>query len=420
MSLRSKSLALACAFLAATAAAAWAQPMKFDFGSGKVAPGFTQILPATVFTAERGYGFDLGSKVVAVDRGGDDALRGDFCTGDGPFFFSVVLPEGNYNVTVTLGDAAGETTSTLKAESRRLMLEKVRTAAGKFETRTFTVNIRRPAIASGGRVRLKEREKDYLHWDDKLTIEFNGARPCVAALEITPAPGAATVWLLGDSTVTDQPHEPWNSWGQMITRFFGPGVALANHAESGESWKSSLGAGRVDKVWSAIKAGDYVFAQFGHNDMKDRAPDALATYEGNVERFVDEARKRGATPVLVTSMERKAGVERDTLGDYPKVVREVAARKGIALIDLHATSKVLYRALGADLGRAFQDGTHHNAYGSYELARCIVEGIKAKRLGLAKFLVTDLPPFDPAHPDPVGAFSVPPSPQSSAAKPDGN
>ena len=417
MSLQSKSLALVCALFAATAGA---QPLKFDFGSGKVAPGFTQILPAAVFTPERGYGFDLGSKVVAVDRGGDDALRGDFCTSDQPFFFSAVLPEGNYKVTVTLGDAAGESANTVKAESRRLMLEKVQTAAGKFETRTFTVNIRRPAIGSAGRVRLKEREKDYLHWDDKLTIEFNGARPCVAALEIAPAPDAITVFLLGDSTVTDQPHEPWSSWGQMLTRFFGPGVAVANYAESGESWKSSLGAGRVDKVWSAVKAGDYVFAQFGHNDMKDRAPDALAMYQQNVERFVDEALKRGATPVLVTSMERKAGVERDTLGDYPKVVREVAARKGVALIDLHATSKVFYRALGADLGRAFQDGTHHNAYGSYELARCLVEGIKANRLGLAKFLVTDLPPFDPAHPDPVGTFSVPASPQSSAAKPDGN
>ena len=417
MSLQSKTLALACAVLAATPA--WAQT-KFDFGSGKVAPGFTQVLPDMVFTPERGYGFDPGAKVVAVDRGGDDALRGDFCTGGQPFFFSVVLPEGNYNVAVTLGDAAGESTTTVKAESRRLMLENVRTAAGKFETRTFTVNIRTPAILSGGRVRLKERERDYLHWDDRLTIEFNGARPCVAALEITPAPDAATVWLLGDSTVTDQPHEPWNSWGQMLTRFLGPGVAVANHAESGESWKSSLGAGRVDKVWSAIKPGDYVFAQFGHNDMKDRAPDALATYEKNVDRFADEARKRGATPVLVTSMERKGGVERDTLGEYPRVVREAAARKGVALIDLHAMSRVLYRALGADIGRAFQDGTHHNAYGSYELARCIVGGIRANRLGLAKFLVSDLPPFDPAHPDAVEKFSVPASPPHAAPKPDGN
>jgi hypothetical protein len=46
------------------------------------------------------------------------------------------------------------------------------------------------------------------------------------------------------------------------------------------------------------------------------------------------------------------------------------------------------------------DGTHHNEYGSYELAKCIVEGIKSSKLGITKFLVKDVPPFDPAHPDP--------------------
>ena len=39
-------------------------------------------------------------------------------------------------------------------------------------------------------------------------------------------------------------------------------------------------------------------------------------------------------------------------------------------------SKVLYAALGDDLDKAFQDGTHHNAYGSYQLAKCVVQGIR--------------------------------------------
>ena len=83
-------------------------------------------------------------------------------------------------------------------------------------------------------------------------------------------------------------------------------------------------------------------------------------------------------------------------------------------------SKVLYKALGANLGQAFQDGTHHNNYGSYGLAKCIVEGIKANKLGLVKFLVEDAPPFDPAHPDAVESFGVPASPMESDTKPDGN
>jgi hypothetical protein len=88
----------------------------------------------------------------------------------------------------------------------------------------------------------------------------------------------------------------------------------------------------------------------------------------------------------------------------------------VPLIDLHAMSRVLYRALGEQLDQAFKDGTHHNNYGSYELARCVVEGIKANRLGLAKSIVDDVLPFDPAHPDPITKFAVPPSPSLASEK----
>ena len=413
--------AAALLFVAVPAGAAPAQAgFKCCFGPGKPVPGYIQVLPDTAFTKARGYGFEPGPAIQGGDRGGDDPLRGHFCTSDRPFLFSVALPEGNYNVTVTLGDQAGPSTNTVKAESRRLMLERVITSPGQFERRTFTVNIRTPQIPGGTAVRLKEREKEVLHWDDKLTLEFNGSRPALCALEITPATNAITVFLLGDSTVTDQPREPWNSWGQMLTRFFQPGIAVANHAESGESLKSSLGAHRVQKVLTTIKPGDYLLIQYGHNDQKDRATNALATYKTNLTKLVADTRARGATPVLITSMERRSGLDNDTLGDYPATVRQVAKEQNAPLIELHDMSRAFYRALGPDLKRAFQDGTHHNACGSYELARCVVEGIRLNKLGLAPFLLEDVPPFDPNHPDPVGSFNVPPSPRSSTDKPDGS
>src|SRR5205823_3705770 len=105
------------------------------------------------------------------------------------------------------------------------------------------------------------------------------------------------------------------------------------------------------------------------------------------------------------------------------------------LIDLNAMSKVLYEALGPEASKkAFvhypagslpgqekelKDDTHFNAYGAYELARCIVEGIKANRLGIARFLVDDVPAFDPAHPDPVARWSLPASPASTLTAPEG-
>src|SRR5690349_3334345 len=90
-------LAFACLLCAAANVRAQV-PLKFDFGPGKVREGYKQVLPTTLYTKELGYGFEPGAQVTCVDHGGD-ALRGDSCTSSAPFYFSVALPEGNYDVT---------------------------------------------------------------------------------------------------------------------------------------------------------------------------------------------------------------------------------------------------------------------------------------------------------------------------------
>lgn len=407
-----------------------AQSLKFDFGPGKVAPGYTQVLETTTYSKEVGYGFEPDSRVSCVNRGGSDALRADLCRSDQPFFFSVALPEGNYNVSITFGDQIAETTTTVKAELRRLMIEEVHTPPGKFTTRTFTVNVRVPQISTGGEVKLKDREKtsELWAWDEKLTLEFNNRQPAVCAITITKVQ-VPTLYLLGDSTVSDQALEPFNSWGQMLTRFFKPGIAVANHAESGESLRSSLGAKRLDKVLSLIKPGDYLFIQFGHNDEKEKGEGvgAFTTYKASLKHFVAEARRRGGVPVLITPVQRRTfdaqGKISNSHGDYPEAVRQAAQEEKAPLIDLHAMSTALYEAWGPESSKrsfAPNDGTHHNNYGSYELARCIVEGIKANNLGLARYLVKDLATFDPRRPDPIDSFKVPASPVSTKIKPPGS
>jgi lysophospholipase L1-like esterase len=406
---------------------------KFDFGSGKAAAGYVPVLPTTLYTPERGYGFEPGAELRAVDRGGPDALRGSFLTADRPFFFSAAVPEGNYRVTVTLGDRGGDSVTTVKAELRRLMLEEVRTAAGKFATRTFIVNVRTPQIAGGGQVRLKSREtsSEAWAWDERLTLEFNNTRPCVCAVEIARAGDLPTVFLLGDSTVADQPAEPFNSWGQMLPRFLKPDIAVANHAESGESLESSLGAGRMDKVYSLLKPGDHLLLQYGHNDMKSSRPDALDRYKIALRQVTEETRGRGGVPVFITSMHRhtfEGNTVTNSLRDYPDAVRQVGRENRVPVIDLHAMSKVLYEALGpqgswaafARIGPDKYDGTHHGSYGSYELAKCVVLGIRQNKLGLAKHIVDDFPAFDPRHPDPVASFRVPVSPLLTGEKPLGS
>jgi hypothetical protein len=175
---------------------------KFDFGSGKVAKGYTKVLPGDVYSAANGYGFDFDSKVIAIDRGGKDLLKDDLVKSDLPFYFSVAVPEGNYKITVTMGDAKEASLSTIKAESRRLMLENVKTDAGKYVTKTFIVNVKNRNITGGQVVGLKPRELTKLDWDDKLTLEFD-LNTRLNALEITRVEDQVTVFLAGNSTVVN-------------------------------------------------------------------------------------------------------------------------------------------------------------------------------------------------------------------------
>ena len=422
---------------------------KFDLVPGRSLPGYLPVLPSTVYTPQLGYGFDFGSKVI----------------GSVPFYFSVKLPEGNYNVTVTLGDKKEASVTTIKAECRRLMVEKCTTAPGKFTTLTFTVHVRDSIIhepvapyhdsahagpspvgrtfSPGTPVRLKGREYAFLHWDDKLTLEFSNAAPKVCAIEIEPAGAVPTVFLAGNSTVVDQAEEPWAAWGQMIPVFFQPAkVAIANYAESGETLKAFAGEKRLAKVWSMARPGDYLFIEFAHNDQKAGSShlDPFTTYKEELSLYIGEARSRGLIPVLVTSMHRRNfdadGHVVNTLGDYPAAMRQTAKELNVAVIDLNSMSKQLYEAWGPERSvhafvhypahtfpgqeQELKDDTHFNSYGAYELAKCIVKGIRDSIPGLAKYLSAGLPAFDPARPDPMESWALPMSSKITVIKPDGN
>ncbi|MGA2889187.1 MAG: rhamnogalacturonan acetylesterase [Terracidiphilus sp.] len=370
-----------------------------------------------------------GSTTPGFDLNTVPEVRADSCSSDRPFFFSIAVPEGNYRVTVVLGGDEAATT-TVWAEARRLILEKIPTKPHGSVTRTFDVNVRVPEIADdpADKVKLKPREISNLDWDRKLTLEFNGDHPSIRAIRIKPI-HETTVYLAGDSTVVDQDVEPWAAWGQMLPRFFCPGVVISNHAESGETIKSFVGEQRSAKVLSVIQPGDYLFVQFGHNDQKPNAV-SLDEYRKLLVDYIEKTRAKEAIPVLVTSMNRrtfdKAGKITNSLAGYPDAVREIAAAQHVALIDLNAMSKTLFEAMGPEGAmkafmhypanafpnqtEAISDDTHFNKYGAYELARCVVQGIREARLPIAKYLSRDAHAFDPAKPDPVDFFNLPATP----------
>lgn len=410
--------------------------LKFSFGPNPV-PSYTQVKSDDVYNVNRGHGFDLGSKVTFVDRAGEGFVTGE---NNRPFFFSSKLDPGVYRVTIALGDTAAESIATVKSETRRLMLEAVRVPAGQTKKFTFLVHIRVPHIPGGEMVRLKAREKEpilyvqwdekdestrlpflELDWDEKLTLAFSDAHSALCALEIANVENPVTVYLIGDSTVTDQMMEPWGAWGQQLPRWFKPPVVIANYAESGETTASFIGELRWKKLLSEIHAGDYVLMQFGINDQ--RMP--VAQFKNYFFQFIKETREHGATPVLVSSQNLRRlspeGKGVQTLGAFPAAMRDAAKETNTAFIDLNAMSAALYEALGTEkLPRAFVDGTHQNMYGAYELAKCVVSGILAARLPFATGnLAEDWQPFDPAHPDALENFKLPPDPQLDPARPGG-
>jgi lysophospholipase L1-like esterase len=406
-------------------------PVTYTCGLPK--PGEISLAPsAQLFDPTAG--FDLHTAAT---------IANGVCSSDKPFFFSFAVPEGNYRVTLDLGGAHASVI-TVRAEARRLMLEKIPVAAGRTVTKSIDINVRIPEFknpdGSPSRVRLKDREIGNLNWDQKLTLEFNGVNPAFHSLTIEPLTGAKAepvVYLAGDSTMVDQDTNPWASWGQQLPRFFLPGIIIANEAESGEDASSFTGELRFAKVMSLIKPGDYFFMQFNHNDQKVNARTGIAQvpldkYKEIFTGYVNDVRAKGGIPVIVTAQHRlgfdDSGHIVNSLADYPQAARDVAAATHTALIDLTAMSETMFNAMGPGpdgavhafmhfpantfpgQNQAYADNTHFNNYGAYELARCIVHGIRQANLPIAKFLDPAVPDMDPAKFDPFPAFSLPDTP----------
>jgi lysophospholipase L1-like esterase len=230
-----------------------------------------------------------------------------------------------------------------------------------------------------------------------------------------------TIFMVGDSTMTNAPvipASPTRGWGQLLPLYFKGNLHIENHAMSGRSSKSFISEGRWKAVMERLKEGDYVIIQFGHNDEKNQDPKRFTAPFGefteNLARFVREARGKKAFPILVTPVSRaifeKDGTFRDTHGDYPKAVRELAKKENVPLLDLEARTRALYLQLGPErskglfgnaepgdfpnLPKGHNDSTHFNAAGACRVCDFAIEEMKTAVPELAQFAKTSNP--DPA------------------------
>ena len=382
-----------------------------------------------VYSDEKGYGYDVIDKPTAKQKN---------------YYFSVKVPDGNYKVTVTMGSKKAAAATVLRAESRRLFVEETFTKKGETKTAEFIVNKRSPKIDSRNSVKLKPKEKTYLDWDDRLTLEINGSNPAVSSIRVEPVKeGVTTVFLCGNSTVVDQNNEPFASWGQMVPRWFDTSVAISNHAESGLSAKTFLAGNRLDKVLAMMKPGDWVFCEFGHNDQKEHYAGDGAWYGfvHTLKIFIDKVREKKGNILFLTPTQRRLWKDdkkhiRESHGDYPDAMRYVAKREDVPVIELHDMTRDLFETLGFENSKKalvfypmgtfptqtkeLADNTHFNPYGAYQVAKMVVMGMKQLNLPMVQHLKADFKDYDPKNPDDYTKFVWYNSAKTDFTKPDGN
>ena len=213
-----------------------------------------------------------------------------------------------------------------------------------------------------------------------------------------------TVHLMGDSTMAEKDLPKAGAergWGMMLPNFLDNEVEVVNYAQNGRSTKSFIDLGLWDKVYDAVRPGDYVFIQFGHNDAKADDPEryapAYGAYQENLRMFVDKVREKGGTPVLLTPVARRwfkqNGLDRNCHGDYPAAMQAVAEEKGVTLLDITTPTLDWLEALGDEASKAYfmistgkNDNTHTVASGARKVTEIVCGKIKEQLPEIAAHL----------------------------------
>ncbi|MGI4863009.1 MAG: rhamnogalacturonan acetylesterase [Janthinobacterium lividum] len=250
----------------------------------------------------------------------------------------------------------------------------------------------------------------------RLLLAF-GALLCFSAFLAKPKP-VPTLYLIGDSTVRNTGAGQLG-WGQALPVFFDTTrLHIINNAMAGRSTRTFITEGRWAKTIAAIKPGDYVIMQFGHNEgsppdttkagrrgvlrgtgpetkslvWPDGHPETVNTYGWYLRKFIQEAKAKGATPVVCSMIPRnewKDGKVQRADQDFGKWAAEVAQQEGVEFINLNDITARKYEQLGPEETKKFFPGdhTHTNPAGAQLNAASVVDGIRAdKKLALNKYL----------------------------------
>lgn len=236
---------------------------------------------------------------------------------------------------------------------------------------------------------------------------------CIAIILLAftiPSPPKITIYLIGDSTVCDQPIDryPVTGWGTPFANYFDSSVKVDNRAKGGRSSRTFLEENRWQPIVDSLKHGDHVFIQFGHNDEAKEPQYAarytpVPDYKKNLIKFITETRKKNAVPILVTPVSRrvfKKDIAQETHTEYTAAVFEIGKQFNVPVIDLDKKSRDLYQQMGErdskllfmeldsaehpiyPMGR--HDNTHFNDYGARIMAQYVLNDVKTQKLPLSE------------------------------------
>lgn len=228
-----------------------------------------------------------------------------------------------------------------------------------------------------------------------------------------------TLYIIGDSTVRNT-NRPQCGWGEKIGELLDTTrISVSNQAMAGRSTRTFVKEKRWERVINAIKPGDYLVMQFGHNEgskpdtnkagyrgvlrgtgeetveltWPDSSKETVHTYGWYLRKFVTEAKAKGAIPIICSMIPRNQFVDgkvKRADNDYGKWAREVAEATGAFFIDLNAITADKYDAMGPEKVKEFFPGdhTHTNEAGAAVNASGVAEGIrKLTALGLNHYLL---------------------------------
>lgn len=227
------------------------------------------------------------------------------------------------------------------------------------------------------------------------------------------------LWLIGDSTMCDQPHDrsPVTGWGTPFKDFFDSTVTTENKARGGRSTRTFIAEGRWKEVYDSLEEGDYVLIQFGHNDeakepqYRDRYT-PVPDYKTNLIKFIIETRSKKGIPVLITPVTRmnwdSLGNIRETHLEYSAAVKEIGAQHNVPVIDLDERSRELVQSFGPKWAKVIymqldslenphypfgrKDNTHFTEYGARRMAELVLAEVRMLKLDLADRITQKIAP----------------------------